>query len=182
MEAIKNQLNRSNSFRIRLEKGNELLNYIDTLNIPVMAAISGVCFGAGLEIALACDIRIAEENSLFAFPEVNHKLFPGLSGTIRLAELSGKSTALELVLQGDLINAEKAKELGIIDTIVSKKEAKEYAFTLAEKITNNRPLSVINAVMNSIHNFRQLSTDERIKSDIRMFVKLALENLNQKSD
>jgi enoyl-CoA hydratase/carnithine racemase len=64
----------------RMARGKELLRYIEELDIPVAAAISGVCFGGGLEIALACHIRICSENSLFAFPETNQGLMPGLGG------------------------------------------------------------------------------------------------------
>ena len=182
LEVFENQVKDKKAFLDQLSKGNKLLNYIDTLNIPVLASISGVCFGAGLEIALTCDIRIAEENSFFAFPEVNHNMFPGLSGTARLAELTSKIIALELVLYGDMINAEKAIELGIIDEVVSRKKAIGNSVNRAIKMTNNRPLSVINAVMSSVHNSKLLNTDDRIKADIEMFVKLAFENMNQKTE
>jgi enoyl-CoA hydratase/carnithine racemase len=162
--------------------GNLLLNYIDSLEIPVIAAISGVCFGAGLEIALACDIRICDENALFAFPEVNYDLFPGLGGAKRLAELTGVSAALELALSGDMINAEKALELQIIDTLVKKNEAMECAVDLANKITDNRPLKVIRAVMRSVNNSKLMSTDEHIKNDTAMFTELALESMNKNTD
>ncbi len=75
LEVLKRQLNDQKAFQDQLIKGNLLLDYIDKLEIPVIAAISGICFGAGFEIALASDIRIAEENAFFAFPEVNHGLF-----------------------------------------------------------------------------------------------------------
>jgi enoyl-CoA hydratase/carnithine racemase len=182
LEALNLQLQDVKAFQVKLSKGNKLLNYIDALNIPVIAAITGVCFGAGLEIVLACDIRIAEENSLFAFPEVNHSLFPGLGGATRLTEIAGRTTALELVLYGDMINAVKAEELGVIDKVVSRKTAKEHSISLAERITLNRSLSIINAVMTSLQNAKQLSAVDRIKADIALFVKLARESMNQKKD
>ena len=154
-----------------------MLNYIDDLEIPVFAAISGVCFGAGLEIALACDIRICDESALFAFPEVNHDLFPGLGGVGRLVQLTGKSTTLELVLEGDMINAKKASELQIVDKVVEKKQALNYSIDMAKKMINNRSLNVINAVMKSIHNIERMDMDEVVKNDAEMFRKLALESL-----
>ncbi len=177
LESVKDQIKEVNSFQDQIENGNRILNYLDQLNIPVIASISGVCFGAGLEIALACDIRICEKNALFAFPEVNHNLFPGLGGVRRLTELTGKPTALQLVLNGDLINADKAFELNIIDQIAEKKQALENAITLAKKITNNRPLKVINAVMKSIHNSKILDIDEMIKEDAKLFSDLAVDTL-----
>ncbi len=178
--SIKEQIKDINIFREQMEKGNRLLNYLDELEIPVIAAISGVCFGAGLEIALACDIRICEENALFAFPEINHDLFPGLGGTRRLAKLTDKSSALELVLNGDMINAKKALELRIVDEVVEKKQALNYSMGLAKKLTNNRSLDVINAVMQSLNNTEKMDIEEVIKKDALLFSKLALKSLSNK--
>ena len=177
IESIKKQIKNIQVFKDQMVKGNHLLNYIDELEIPVIAAISGVCFGAGLEIALACDIRICDENALFAFPEVNHNLFPGLGGVRRLTEMTGKLTGLELVLNGDMINVDMAYKLNIIDHIAEKKQALENAIMLAKKMTNNRPLKVINAVMKSIHNSKILGIDEMIKEDAKLFSDLAVDAL-----
>ena len=177
LESLKKQITNINIFKEQLTQANHLLNYISTLEIPVIAAISGVCFGAGLEIALACDIRICDENALFAFPEINHDLIPGLGGTKRLLELTGKSTAIELVLQGDMINAEKALHLRIVDKRVEKKQAIKHSMELAKKMTENRPLQVINAVMKSIRNSKIMNIDEVIKEDAKVFSNLAVDAL-----
>ncbi len=177
LETMKKSIKDINNFGEQLIEGNRLLNYIDELNIPVIAAISGVCFGAGLEIALACDIRICEETALFAFPEINHELFPGLGGTRRLVELTGKATALDLVLGGDMITASKAKELSIVDEVVPKKQAIEHAVNTAGKLTENKSLKVINAVMQSIRNYKSLPFEEAIEKDAEVFARLALEAL-----
>lgn len=182
LENLKEQIKDKKAFHDQLMKGNNVINYIDELEIPVIAAISGVCFGAGLEIALVCDIRISDENALFAFPEVNHDLFPGLGGGKRLAELTGVSAALEIVLLGDMINAEKALELKIVDALVKKNEVKGYAVDLAKKITDNRPLKVIHAVMRSVNNSKSMSVDEYIKNDTEMFAELALESMIKNKD
>ncbi len=182
LESIKEQIKDANVFREQMEKGNHLLNYLDELEIPVIAAISGVCFGAGLEIALACDIRVCNENALFAFPEVNHELFPGLGGIRKLMELAGRSTALELVLIGDMIGAKKALEQHIVDEVVEKKQALDYSIGLAKKMTNNRSLDVINAVMQSLNNSKTMDIDTVIKNDARLFSKLALKSLGRKGD
>ncbi len=173
-EIIQKQIRDANRFSEQLLQGNHLLKYLQNLNIPVIAAISGVCFGAGLEIALSCHIRLAEENALFAFPEVNHELFPGLGGTRLLAELSGKTTALELVLEGDLIDAAKALDLRIVDRLTGKKQSLPEAIKLAEKMTAGRPLEVIRAVMQSVKN-RSEDREKQIRQDVDAFVKLALQ-------
>lgn len=182
LEKLNEQIKDRKAFQDQLMKGNNLLNYIDELEIPVIAAISGVCFGAGLEIALACDIRICDENALFAFPEVNHDLFPGLGGVKRLVELTGMSAALELVLLGDMINAENAMELHIADAVVKKNEAKLFAVDLARKMTENRSLKVIHSVMRSVNNSKIMSADELIKHDTEMFAELAIESMNKNND
>jgi enoyl-CoA hydratase/carnithine racemase len=180
LQNLKEQIKDKKAFKDQLMRGNNLLNYIDELEIPVIAAISGVCFGAGLEIALACDIRICDEKALFAFPEVHHDLFPGLRGAKRLVELTGMSVALELVLLGDMINVEKALELKIVDLLVKKNEAGKSAVELTKKITDNRPLKVIHAVMRSVNNCKPLSVDEQTKNDTEMFAELAIESMKKK--
>lgn len=178
LDSMKEQINDANLFQNKLQKGNLLLNYIDELNIPVIAAISGVCFGAGLEIALAADIRLCDEKALFAFPEVNQDLIPGLGGIRRLEDLVGVSTSLELTLSGDMINANSALQLKIVDDIVERKKVLEFSILKARKLTNNRPLKVINAIMQSINNSKNMTIDEVIKSDTKLFTELALEVLN----
>ena len=83
-----------------IAEGLALLNAIHNLEIPVIAAINRVCFGGGLEIALACHIRVASENAIFAFPEVNHHLMPGMGGTIRLPTFTGLSESAKMILGG----------------------------------------------------------------------------------
>jgi len=174
LKAMKKQIEEINLFQKELEKGNDLLNFIDVLNIPVIAAISGICFGAGLEIALACDMRIAEENALFSFPEVNQDLMPGLGGMRRLTELAGHSTALELVINGDMISARKANDLKIVDELVQKKTAFTHSLEMAKKMTSDRPLPVINSIMKSIHFAKTHSREESIRNDAKLFCTLAL--------
>lgn len=178
LDSMREQINDANLFQNKLQKGNQLLDYVDELNIPVIAAISGVCFGAGLEIALAADIRVCDEKALFAFPEVNQDLIPGLGGIRRLEELVGVSTSLELTLSGDMINANSALHLKIVDDIVERKKVLEFSILKARILTNNRPLKVINAIMQSINNSKNMTIDEVVKSDTKLFTELALEALN----
>ena len=143
MELAKNE----NDLFTNLSKGNDLLNYIDDLEIPVVAAISGVCFGGGLEIALSCDIRICTERSMFAFPEINHDLIPGIGGVARLERLTGKKTAMDILFSGDTINARKALELKIVDYVIPKYGCLELSKNYLNKLIANRPIKVINMMI-----------------------------------
>lgn len=179
LKIMKKQIEKINVFQQELEKGNELLNAIDDLEIPVIAAISGICFGAGLETALASDIRIADENALFSFPEVNHDLMPGMGGIKRLAEIAGHATALEMVMNGDMISAEKAFNLKIIDALVPKKKALSSSLELAKKTAANRPVYVINSIMKSINFAKTHSREESVKNDAELFSALALKTFQE---
>lgn len=160
----------------KMDRGKEILNFIEDLNVPVISAINGVCFGGGLEIALASHIRIASNRALFAFPETNHGLIPGLGGTYRLTQLVGKKV-YEIILNADMINAEKAKQLGIINYISESKDAFELAKEKMESMISDRPLELIQSAMKSIRNSNIMSRKEALKEETELFCKLAV-NVN----
>jgi enoyl-CoA hydratase/carnithine racemase len=157
----------------RMEKGKELLDYLQDLDIPVAAAISGVCFGGGMEIALACHMRICSENALFAFPETNLGLMPGLGGTFRLGERLSLQDSLKMILGGDMINAEEALLLKVVDTVVKNEEPLAYTLHFLRKITIDRPLKIINYVMRALKNSKRLPAQESMREETRMFCDLA---------
>lgn len=115
-----------------LNEGKKILSYIEELPLITVAAIEGACFGAGLEIALSCNYRLASESALFSFPEVTLGLLPGFGGTIRLPKLIGQRAAKKLILSGDMISAQEALRLGLVDEIAGKKEAFLKAVELVE--------------------------------------------------
>ena len=164
-----------------MEGGKAVLDHIENLNIPVITAIQGICFGGGLEIALASHIRVCAENSLFAFPEINHGIIPGLGGTVRATELIGFHNSLKLIMSGDMINAEDALEMKLVDYIVSKSKLFEFCFSLMQKMTQDRPLPVIHAVMTALRNARNLSSYEAMKEETRLFCSLALAESTNKN-
>ena len=164
------------------EKGKELLDYLQDLDIPVAAAISGVCFGGGLEIALACHMRICSENALFAFPETNLGLMPGLGGTFRLGERLSLQDSLKMILGGDMINAEEALSLKVVDTIIRNEEPLLYTFHFLRKITEGRPLKIINYVMQALKNSKRLSAEESMREETRMFCDLARIESNRRKN
>jgi enoyl-CoA hydratase len=113
-----------------------VLNRIEMLSIPVIAAINGFCLGGGLEIAMACDLRIASTNASFGQPEIKLGLIPGAGGTQRLPRLIGKTLAKELIFLGDRIDANRAYEIGLVNKVVSPEEfettVEDYAKKLAK--------------------------------------------------
>ncbi|MCX6285738.1 MAG: enoyl-CoA hydratase/isomerase family protein [Bacteroidetes bacterium] len=157
-----------------MEKGKAVLEHLENLEIPVVAAIQGICFGGGLEVALSSHIRVCSENALFAFPEINHGVIPGLGGTVRCFGKTGFPKAMKLIMSGDMINAEDAQEMHLVDFIVSKQKVFDFSFNLLQKLTRDRPLPVINAVMKALKNARSLSIEEAMKEETRMFCELAL--------
>jgi enoyl-CoA hydratase len=125
--------------------GTRMMEAIETAPVPVIAAINGYALGGGLELALACDIRIAAENARLGFPEVTLGIMPGAGGTQRLPRVVGSGVARELVFTGRMIDASEAKEIGLVDRVVEEGEALEAAKELARRIARNAPLAVRNA-------------------------------------
>lgn len=158
-----------------MQRGHLLLNYIRDLEIPVVAAINRVCFGGGLEIALACHIRVASENALLAFPEVNHNLMPGMAGTVRLPLLAGIPQSIKIILGGDIVSANDAKKLGFIDYIAPADSAFEYSMALVQKMVRDRPVKVIRSIMKALKNTMMLSPDEAMKEETKLFCSLAID-------
>lgn len=113
---------------------HKVLNYIDNLPKPTIAALNGFTLGGGCELALTCDIRIAEEQVQIGLPEVKLGLFPGGGGTQRLPRLVGEAKAKELMFIGDPLTAEQAREIGLVNQVVGKGEGLEAALTMARKI------------------------------------------------
>ena len=123
-------------------RGQKILDLIEHLGKPVIAAINGYALGGGCELALACTIRIASENARVGQPEVKLGLIPGYAGTQRLPRLIGKGRALEMVLSGDPISAAEAYRIGLVNQVVPAQDLIATAEKLAQKILANAPLAV----------------------------------------
>ena len=118
------------------------IDAFDRVTKPVIAAIHGHCLGGGMEMALACDIRVASPCATFALPETGLGLIPGAGGTQRLQRLVGQGRALDLLLTGDRIDAAEAYRIGIVTRLASDREALlGYAKELAERIASRAPLA-----------------------------------------
>jgi len=124
------------------EEGQAVLNLIENLGKPVIAAVNGYALGGGTELALACHIRIASENAKFGQPEVNLGIIPGYGGTQRLARLVGKGRALEMILSGDQIDAQEALRIGLVNKVVPLPDLLKTAEALAAKIISKGQMAV----------------------------------------
>jgi enoyl-CoA hydratase len=122
--------------------GQQVLDLIENLGKPVIAAINGFALGGGCETAMACTIRIAVETAKFGQPEVKLGLLPGGGGTQRLPRLVGKGRALQLILSGEMISAQEAYRIGLVNEIVPPSELIPRAEAILRQIVGNAPISV----------------------------------------
>ncbi len=107
---------------------------IAALPYPTVAAVGGCCLGSGLELALACRWRIAAANAVFALPETSFDLMPGCGGTVRLPSLVGRGFAVELILSGRVVDAVEAREIGLVDAVVDRRDLLAAARRLVERV------------------------------------------------
>lgn len=126
----------------RVKRAREFYGGVASLEKPVIAAINGICMGGGLELALACDIRIASEHARLGVPEVNLGLIPGAGGTQRLPRAIGPGWANYLLFTGEAIPAQKALEIGLVQEVVAFDALREAVLKLAGKINSKGPLAV----------------------------------------
>jgi enoyl-CoA hydratase/carnithine racemase len=122
--------------------GQDVLDLIEDLGKPVIAAVNGFALGGGCETAMACTIRIAVENAKFGQPEVTLGLVPGGGGTQRLPRLVGKGRALQLILSGEMISAQEAYRIGLVNEIVPAADLITRAEAILKKIASNAPIAV----------------------------------------
>jgi len=122
--------------------GQGVLNLIENLGKPVVAAINGFALGGGCETAMACSIRVATENAKFGQPEVKLGVLPGGGGTQRLPRLVGKGRALQLILSGEMISAQEAYRIGLVNEVVPAAELITRAEAILKQIFSNAPLAV----------------------------------------
>ncbi|MBQ4853134.1 enoyl-CoA hydratase/isomerase family protein [Rhodanobacter sp. B2A1Ga4] len=130
--------------------GQRLMTSIERLGKPVIARVQGFALGGGMELAMACHLRVASEKAKFGQPEINLGLIPGFGGTQRLLRLAGRGAALELCLTGAPINAQRAYELGLVTRVVAPEALDEAVNTLADQLAEAAPLAaagILDAVL-----------------------------------
>jgi enoyl-CoA hydratase/3-hydroxyacyl-CoA dehydrogenase len=123
----------------------EVLNMIERTPKPVIASINGYALGGGLELALACDIRIASENTVLGQPEINLGLIPGAGGTQRLTRLVGRGKAKELIMLGEPIPAREAERIGLVNRVVPQNQLESETRSLASKLAEKPPIAIMMA-------------------------------------
>ncbi len=127
------------------ELGHRVFTALEHLPIPVIAAVNGFALGGGAELALACDFIYASEKAKFGLPEVTLAVIPGFGGTQRLTRLVGRARAKELILTGEMIDANKAKEIGLALEVVAPSELMVHCRKVASSIAKRGPLAVTQA-------------------------------------
>ena len=146
-----------------------------TITKPLIAAINGVALGGGLEAALACDLRVASSNARFGQPEVGLGLIPGWGGTQRLPRLVAGAPAMALILTGDMIDAETALRIGLVNAVVEPDELMATARAYADRICANGPLAVRAAKEAAVRGM-QTSLEEGLRIEQLLFDRLAYTN------
>jgi len=123
--------------------GQEILfDFVQNLRKPVIAAINGFALGGGLELAMACHIRVASDNAKMGLPEVSLGVIPGYGGTQRLPQLVGKGKAMEMIMTAGMIAADEAKQYGLVNHIVPQTELLAFCNGIAQKILKNSPVAI----------------------------------------
>ena len=152
-------------------EGQEMTMVIENSPKPVIAAINGFALGGGCEIALACDMRIASHNAKFSQPEVALGIIPGWGGTQRLPRLIGKGRAIEMIASGEMIDADEAFRIGLVNHVVPQKELIEKTYLLAKSILKNGPAAV-GAALKCIHKGFDEQLENGLDIELNAFAEL----------
>ncbi|MEH7332473.1 enoyl-CoA hydratase [Neobacillus drentensis] len=147
------------------------LNFIDEFPKPTIAVLNGLTFGGGCELALACDIRIADEHAKIGLPEIKLGLFPGGGGTQRLPRLVGEAKAKELMFTGDPISAQEAEKIGLVNRIVPSGEGLTSAKELAKRISRHS-LQALSRIKKSVDEGLNQSLAEGIELEAALFAEI----------
>ena len=148
------------------EKGERIFTQIENFPAPVIAAINGFALGGGLELALACDIRIASEKAKMGLPEVTLGIIPGYGGTQRLPRTINVSKAKKMIYMAEIINAAEAKEIGLVDSVVAPEALIDTAMEIAKKIAANAPIAV-RAAKNAVNTGRNLTIEQGLAVELK---------------
>jgi enoyl-CoA hydratase len=155
-----------------IEKGQAVHLKIEKATKPVIAAINGFCLGGGLELAMACHIRICSDRAQLGQPEINLGIIPGWGGTQRLARIVGKGKALELILTGDRIRAQEAYRIGLVNKVVPTGAVLKEARGLARKIVSKSKFPIA-ATLRAVTEGLAVTIEEGLKIEAEQFVGLA---------
>ncbi len=150
------------------KRGQDITRFLEEYSKPVIAAINGYALGGGCEIALACHIRVATTTSMFGQPEVKLGIIPGWGGTQRLPRLIGKGHAIEMITSGNLISAQKALRIGLVNYIVEPDQLMAKALEIGKHINHAGPIAVKYA-LEAIHRGLELKQDDGLRMEAQLF-------------
>lgn len=153
------------------KKGQSVFHELELLKIPVIAAVNGFALGGGLELALSCDFIYASENAKMGLPEVSLGLVPGFGGTVRLARAVGLRKARELIFSGDMISAQEALQMGLVNKVVPQAELLNTVMKRVEGILSRGPIAV-GCAKKSIQSTWDLQIDEAFEFEAEIFGEL----------
>ena len=148
--------------------GRSLFTAIDAFPKPVIAMVNGYCLGGGCELALACDIRIASEKASFGQPEINLGIIPGGGGTQRLTRLIGEGKAMELILTGDIIDAQTALTLGLVNMVVPAGDLEAKTMEMANRIAEKSPIA-LRMAKEAVKIASRSNLDEGLRREVDLF-------------
>ncbi len=152
-------------------RGQSLCDQIEDFPIPVIAAVNGIAAGGGLELVLACHLRVASTSATFSLPETKLGLIPGYGGTQRLTRELGVGRALDLMLTGKSITADEAFDFGLLNRVVATPGLLSEALSLVETISNLSPLS-IKACLKAVTKGLDMSIEDGLKLETQLFASL----------
>ncbi len=155
----------------RSMQAGDIYSAVERFPKPVIAMINGYCLGGGCELAMACDLRMAGEGAHLGQPEISLGIIPGGGGTQRLPRLVGEGHAMRLILTGDRIPAERAREIGLVEEVVPDGELRDRTLELARKVASRSPVA-LQAAKESILAARRMPLDEGLKFERGWFALL----------
>jgi len=149
-------------------EGHKLTLFIESMSKPVIAAVNGYALGGGTELALACHLRYASENAVFGLPEVGLGIFPGWGGTQRLPRLIGQARATEMIISAKKIDAQTAKDYGLVNDVYSSEELLEKVSEFLQTVLKNGPRAVALA-MEAIQSGANMTLEEGLNLEANLF-------------
>jgi enoyl-CoA hydratase len=155
-----------NQREVMLERS--LFNAIDSFPKPIIAMVNGYCLGGGCEVALACDIRIASDHASFGQPEINLGIIPGGGGTQRLTRLVGEGKAMEMILSGEIIDAQAALAIGLVNQVVPADQLETKTMDIANRIAEKSPIA-LRLAKEAVKLASRSNLDEGLRREVDLF-------------
>jgi len=145
-----------------------LFNAIDSFPKPIIAMVNGYCLGGGCEVALACDLRIASDKASFGQPEINLGIIPGGGGTQRLTRLVGEGKAMEMILSGEIIDAQTALAIGLVNHVVAADQLETRTIEIANRIAEKSPVA-LRLAKEAVKLASRSNLDEGLRREVDLF-------------